>query len=440
MSKSLIDRSRALRPTRLPMPGLPEYSNWMDEQMSWKTACYVGDWSFLPALVVEGRDALMLLSRTTVNTFAKFDVGQAKHAIQCDDNGKVIAEGVLLRLDEEKFCIQSIPAFYTAYMALQGRYDVKVQYVDWFFFQVQGPNAFKLCEKLTASSLKEVGFMRFVKREIAGQQVLALRQGMGGGLGGFEFQGINGAPGRPVYDAILETGAEFGIRRLGTRTIMINHLEAWFPTVNQHYLPAHYGPEMQGFRDYLSSDVPLEQGVPQDRLVYLKRQAEPRNISGSFEGADISDYYRSPVEMGWARNIKFDHEFRGRAALEAEVANPVRVGATLDFDPDGILKVYASLFSRGEHYDFLDLPHCGQSTVHASRIEKDGKLVGISTRPAYSYYFRKVLAISFVAPEVSTPGEIVEVVWGEPGHPQIKLRTKVCGFPYQTDHRRAVLG
>ena len=46
---------------------------------------------------------------------------------------------------------------------------------------------------------------------------------------------------------------------------------------------------------------------------------------GSFEAKDVSDYYRSPVEPAWIKNINFDHDFIGSYALEAEVAHPKRV-------------------------------------------------------------------------------------------------------------------
>ncbi len=47
--------------------------------MSWKEACYIGDSSFLPNLVVTGPDALKLFSDTSVNSFAAFGIGQGKH-------------------------------------------------------------------------------------------------------------------------------------------------------------------------------------------------------------------------------------------------------------------------------------------------------------------------------------------------------------------------
>src|SRR6516165_4598475 len=74
--------------------GQPEYTDWIDESMSWKETCYIGDWSFLWERRFRGRDALRLFSDLTVNSFANFAIGQAKHAIHCNADGKVIHEGI----------------------------------------------------------------------------------------------------------------------------------------------------------------------------------------------------------------------------------------------------------------------------------------------------------------------------------------------------------
>ena len=39
----------------------------------------------------------------SVNSFARFDIGQSKHVIHTNKNGKVIHEGILSRLDTEEF-------------------------------------------------------------------------------------------------------------------------------------------------------------------------------------------------------------------------------------------------------------------------------------------------------------------------------------------------
>src|SRR6478736_9559412 len=88
--------------------GRSEYSGWIDESMSWKEDCYIGDWSFLDELTVEGPDALQLVSDFTVNSFERFDIGQAKHVIACNSGGKVIGEGVLMRRAHETFEFQAL--------------------------------------------------------------------------------------------------------------------------------------------------------------------------------------------------------------------------------------------------------------------------------------------------------------------------------------------
>jgi vanillate/3-O-methylgallate O-demethylase len=77
--------------------------------------------------------------------------------------------------------------------------------------------------------------MRFEPIEIGSHKLIALRMGMAGEVG-FELQGpIEHA--NEIHQTIFKEGQAFGIRRLGKRTSMINHLEASFPTGWFHYVP-----------------------------------------------------------------------------------------------------------------------------------------------------------------------------------------------------------
>ena len=118
---------------------------------------------------------------------------------------------------------------------------------------------------------------------------------------------------------------------------------------------------------------------------------KPR-LKGSYEADDISGYYRSPVEMGWARNVKFDHDFIGRKALEAEVENPKRSIISLEFNAEDVLDIMASLFQPGEVYEPIELPHPEMWSARNDKVLKDGQLIGVSTVPGYSYYFRKIIS------------------------------------------------
>jgi vanillate/3-O-methylgallate O-demethylase len=121
--------------------GQPEYTDWIDESMSWNETCYIGDWSFLWERRYHGRDALKLFSDVTVNSFANFAIGQAKHAIHCNENGKVIHEGILSRLGEDEFMLFGRGGFWVDYKLRRGRYEAVAEPDDWFNFQVSGPNA-----------------------------------------------------------------------------------------------------------------------------------------------------------------------------------------------------------------------------------------------------------------------------------------------------------
>jgi CheY-like chemotaxis protein len=81
-----------------------EYTGWRDETMSWKTTCSIhGHLNPTPTFVLRGRGALKLLSDTCVNSFAKFSVGGAKHAVMCNQAGQIMVHGMVLRLGEEEF-------------------------------------------------------------------------------------------------------------------------------------------------------------------------------------------------------------------------------------------------------------------------------------------------------------------------------------------------
>jgi vanillate/3-O-methylgallate O-demethylase len=268
--------------------------------MSWKETCYIGAWSFLWERRFRGPDVLKLFSDVSVNSFAKFAVGQSKHVIHCNDAGKIIHEGILSRLGEDEFMLFGRGGFWVDYKLRHGRYDACSEPDDWFNFQVSGPNAIYVVEKAAGTSVRDVAFMHSGKFRIADREVLALRQGMAGEVG-YELQGPTQYA-REVYEAILEAGKEFGIRRLGGRAAFINHLEACFPTIVTDYLPAIFEDDMAEYLGEFKAAMP--------------DYAATFNIAGSFEADHLSAWYRGPVELGWKSRIKFDHDFIGRKALE----------------------------------------------------------------------------------------------------------------------------
>lgn len=413
--------------------GRPEYTGWIDESMSWKQDCYIGDWSFLDELHVEGPDALKLFSDFAVNSFAKFDIGQAKHIICCSASGKVIGEGVLMRLGPSRFEFQALGPVTTwlEYNLQAGGYDaVATNKVSKFKFQISGPKSIFLLEELTGTSLRDIKFMHHRGIEIRGHEVVFLRQGMAGEIG-FEIQGPN-EHAREVMQGILKIGRKYGLRRLGSRTAMVNHLEACFPTVTHDYIPAVCDAAESDFVTYQRARE--RASTPSGRKWRLDGCLKVR---GSFDADNISAWYRSPVELGWTRNIKFDHDFRGRAALDREVADPKRKIVTLVWNADDCIDVQSSLFREHEEpYDFMDMPRQQFFCMNAHKVMIEECLVGVATSLGFSYFFRKMLSHCTIDLAYAEPGTPVTVIWGDPGIRQKAIRATVAPSPFKKDNRR----
>ena len=415
----------------------PEFSGWMDEQLSWKQTCYLGDWTFVPQIALKGPDALRLLKDLSVNNLDTWSPNRAKHGVQCNERGKVISEGILLRHGEDEFEYQCGTPQWVWYKLKTGGYDVQASAPQSYKLQISGPNALALCERLRGDSLRDVKFMWTTRGRVAGLDVTFLRQGMAGEIG-FELQGPIAEKER-VIAAIVEAGRDFGLRRLGARNLMINHLEACYPTGSMHFYNALSDESRADYRAFMADDanlLPDWRGGPFETVLRYNFSGA---FTGSWDGTDISELYRSPVEMGWGRNISFDHDFIGREALAEEVANPRRTVVTLEFDRDEVMRVHASLFDEGPTFRQFEFPDIPYQLAWTDLIRKDGATIGHATHPGYSLFFKKVLALSFIDVAHAAPGTRVSVLWGDPGQTQTELGATVKPAPYKQDNRRVDL-
>jgi glycine cleavage system aminomethyltransferase T len=403
-----------------------ETTGWVDESMSWKESCYIGDWSPMTKLRVSGPDAVRFFSDCTVNSYARFDVGQAKHAVFCNGNGNIMGEGILMRIAEDVLHFTSgfgVP--WARYLLEKGDYDVVAEDVteQYTIHQVQGPNSLALLQEATGEDLTDIRFMRFRKVAIDGMEFELLRQGMAGEIG-YELHG-DWNEGAAVYQRIVEVGQKYGIRRLGGRTKLINHIEACFPTPTIDFVPAWFDTGVEDFLEWVQN-----------------RSYRPveffRKHSGSVVTPDAHALFRNPVELGWGKSVKFDHSFLGDDALRAEVESPTRIIRTLVWNSADVVDTVASLFVKDETpFRPFEWPRSMLGDVIADRVLVDGVDIGQATSRAYSYYFREMISLAVLKVEHAEIGTEVEVIWGDEGYPQKRIRATVAPAPYKEDKRRA---
>ena len=417
-----------------------EFTNWRDEQRSWRETCALFDQSHhMTDMYIEGPDALRLLSETGINSFKGFAVDKAKQYVACNYDGFVIGDAILFYLDKNVFNLVGRPPAHNwvQFHAETGGYDVKLERDERsavnrgrrkvYRFQVQGPAALKVMEKVTGKPVPDIKFFNMGVFVIAGRKVRALRHGMVGQPGWELFGPWEEA--EEVRAAIIEAGRDFGLKQVGARTYPTSTLESgWIPSP----VPAVYtGEKMRSYREWLPA----------------KSYEGTASLGGSFYSDNIEEYYLTPADLGYGSIVKFDHDFIGREALE-RAGEPRRRKVTLAWNGEDVTRAFGSLFTgRGDAVKYIDLPLANYSTLPYDKVLQGGKTVGVSTYTGYSHNERRILSLSVVDAAVAEPGTEVTVVWGEEGggspkptverHQQLEVRATVGPAPYADVAREA---
>lgn len=413
----------------------PEFTNWRDEQRAWRETCALFDQSHhMTDLYVEGPDAVRLFADLGVNSFKTFRVDQAKQFVACNPDGFVIGDAILFYLSPNRLNLVGRPPAHNwvQFHAESGRYDVRVERDErsavnlgrrrTFRFQIQGPHAPRVMEKATGGAVPDIRFFHVGHFTIAGRTIPALRHGMVG-QPGWEMWGP-WEDADAVRDALLAAGQEFGIRQVGSRAYPTSCLESgWIPSP----LPAVYtGEAMKPYREWLTS----------------RSYEAMASLGGSYVPGDVTGYYLTPWDLGYGSLIRFDHDFVGRAALEAMASRPHRQKVTLVWNGDDVARAFASLARPGDATKYIDMPLANYSTLPYDSVAAGGRLAGLSTYTGYNYNERAWVSLGILDAAYATVGSEVTVVWGESGrgtskpmverHSQAEIRATVAPAPIST--------
>jgi len=373
----------------------PEFEGWAKEQHAYEDGVILYDLCHhMNDLFIDGPDAMKLLQAVSANDYEKFAIGQAKQFVPVTKNGDIITDGILMRMGECSFILSGVPASQTwvRYHADRGGYDVtysanadsanrKEGPPAMFRYQVQGPRAMEVVERVLGAAPPNVKFFHSEEVTIAGRKLRAFRHGMAG-QPGFELLG-QWEDNDVVKQALLDAGEPSGIVQVGGLAYYTNGIESgWIPTPT----PGIYSdPELEDYRKFVS----------------LFSYEGQKPMHGSFYSDDIADYYVSPYELGYGRSIAFNHDFIGREALEKAKDSYRRKRVTLVYNADDVKKV------MGDPGYLLRYPR--------DRVEIDGELVGLAMYTANFPAHGTLLSLALVDKHHAEPGTEVMIAWGE--HP-----------------------
>ncbi|HWI30951.1 MAG TPA: aminomethyl transferase family protein [Microbacterium sp.] len=424
-------RNAQSRPTIFPVT--PEFTNWRSEQLAWRTSVALLDQSHhMTDLYISGPDALKLLSDTGVNSFAKFEVDNAKQFIAVNHEGYLIGDAILFYLAENTFDLVGwyMVLDWVQFIGETGDYDVTFERdanslmrapgVDpvSYRYEIQGPNALALMERVIGGPVPPTKFFHMATFTIAGVEVRSLRHGMAG-QPGFELFGP-WAEGEQVRNALIATGEEFDLVLVGSKAYSSANLEsAWVPSP----LPAIFTGERTA--EYLN-------WLP---------AARAGSLAGSYVSDNIEDYYLTPYDLGYGRSVAFDHDFIGRDALEQHAAGARRTKVTLVWNAEDVAAVQRSLYEPGTPAKYIEFPKARYGLYQVDRVLADGRDVGISHDAGYITGEQVFASLASIDAEHAEWGTEVVVVWGEQPnstkpaverHRQAEVRATVYPAPYSS--------
>lgn len=434
---SLLRNSPA-RPHTFPVAA--EFTNWRSEQAAWRDSCALLDQSHhMTDLYLQGPDAGRLLRDLAVNSFTKFSAGRAKQYVAVNHDGHLIGDAVLFHLDDGRYDLVGHPMVpdWVQYHLETGDYDATAERDDnsavrvgappkAYRYELQGPTAGALVEKVTGATLPDVKFFHMTSFTIAGRRVRALRHGMAG-QPGFELFGP-WEDGEAVLASLLEAGTEFGLTLVGAKAYSTANLESgWVPAP----LPAIFSGEKQrGYREWLPA-------------------SKAGSLGGSMDSPDISDYYLTPYDAGYGKVVAFDHDFVGREALAEIAKNPPRAKVSLVWNSDDVTAAIGSLYRPGLPAKHIDLPKARYALYQSDKVLRGGELIGISMDCGYLANEHAMVSLATVDAAHAEPGTEVTVLWGEhpnsakpavEAHRQVEIRATVAPAPYVRFARESYRG
>jgi aminomethyltransferase len=338
--------------------------------------------------IVEGKNATKLVNRVITRDINKVKPGQVIYCCWCDEQGKVIDDGTITRLAENKYRWTAADPSLRWFRQNGLNMDVQIEDVSEKIaaLALQGPTSGKLLKSVAEADVANLKYFRMTSGKIAGVPVDISRTGYTGDLGYEIWVPINDSRDAvKVWDALMEAGKRFDIHPAGMLALDVARIEAGLLLIEV---------------DYISSKKAL---IPEQKY--------------------------SPYELGFGKMVHLDKEnFVGKAALAHQNKSGVArqlVGLEMD---------WVEIEERYEKFGLTPAAPAQASRVHVP-VYLGGKQVGKATSTTWSPLLKKMIALDSVDTAHSQPGTKLQMEITIEAVRQ-KVTAKVAKLPFFNPERK----
>jgi len=324
-----------------------------------RNAAAMIDVSPLFKYLITGREATKFVNRVLARDINKVAVNQVIYCCWCDEEGKVIDDGTITRLEENTY--RWTAADPNLRWFRQNAIGLEVQIEDiteqLAALALQGPTSGRLLKAVAEADIENLKYFRKTSGKIAGVPVDISRTGYTGDLG-YEIW-IAWPDAVKVWDALMEAGGRFDIHPTGMLALDVARIEAGLILADV---------------DYLSSKKSL-----------------------------IASQKYTPYEIGLGKLVHLEKDnFIGKQALLAEKKRgPERVLVGLEISWNEV----------EELFDDVGLPP--QTPATASRVHvpvyRGREQVGKATSTTWSPLLKQLIALGSVEPQHAKPGTKLQI-------------------------------
>jgi aminomethyltransferase len=326
--------------------------------------------------IVSGPDAVRLVDRVITRDATRMAVGQVFYTTWCDENGRVIDDGTVARVAEDRFrWTAADPSLRWLRQNTAGlRVEVEDVSESLAALALQGPMSAAILRRVGELDVDGLRYFRTMTGRIGGVPVDVSRTGYTGDLG-YEIW-MPAARALEVWDALSGAGSGFGLKPAGMLALDVARVEAGlllidvdFQSSRKATIPSQmYTPYELGLGRLVDSGK--ARFVGGDALAAQKRAGIPRTIVG--------------LGVNWS-DVEAVHEDIGLVPLAPAAASRVPVPVRKDGRQIGkaTTTAWSPMLKRLLAIATIDAPHDAAGTALEFEITVEGvrHFVGATVAP-----------------------------------------------------------